>query len=154
MTRNVARKRAAGFTLVEMLASVALVGLLAMTGVGLVASLTRVADEDVRASAISERRITDIRRLRAEVSRSIKATMQDGHLQLWSNEPSVQVAGWAYLASEWCVRDGVLAKVAVGSTQPCDPAAIRVRMLSHANVVELNLADYGSVVMRFGGGEP
>lgn len=154
MRRRLAIKRAAGFSLLEMLASVALVGLLAMTGLGLVASLTRVAAEDGRATTISEQRLSAIRRLRADASRSIRATVQDGHLQLWSNEASSQGAEWVHEASQWCVRDGVLGRIPTGSTTPCDAAAIRVRMLADAGVVELNLADYGPVVVRLGGGEP
>lgn len=154
MRRSIASGQAAGFSLVEMLATVALVGLLAMTGVGLVASLTRVSDEDGRATAISEQRLNAIRRLRAEASRSRRATVQDGRLQLSSNEPSSQGGEWVYPVTEWCVRDGVLGKVPVGSTQPRDAGAIRVRILADAGLIELNLADYGAVVVRFGGGEP
>ena len=137
-------KRASdGFSLVEMLAAVALVGLLAMTGAGLVTSLAHVADKDRLSETAWDGHLMALRRLRADAARSDAAIVSGGRLLLPSGGTPA-----------WCVRNGSLFEVSEAGGETCDAKAIRVRRLDRASVIELDLVQYGRVIVLIGGGEP
>lgn len=137
------RRASDGFSFVETLAAVALVGLLAMTGVGLVTSLTQVAVKDSLSDTAWDGHLMALRHLRADAGRSDMAIVSGGRLL-------VRPGGTA----AWCVRNGSLFEVPDEGGETCDPSAIRVRRLGHASVIEMDLAQYGRVIVLVGGGEP
>lgn len=137
------RRASDGFSFVEMLAAVTLVGLLAMTGVGLVTSLAHVAVKDRSSDTASDGPLMALRHLRADAGRSDMAIVSGGRLLL---RPGGTPA--------WCVRNGSLFEVPEEGGETCDASAVRVRRLAHASVIELDLALYGRVIVLVGGGAP
>jgi prepilin-type N-terminal cleavage/methylation domain-containing protein len=131
---------ARGFSLVELLATLALIGLLAGTALGLTTILAHAVTEDeVRAEQLASS-VFNVRSFRADASRADQAFLHDNRVTL-VGEGTVQ----------WAVRGGKLRRVAPTDPRPGDRGSMRLDSSSNGTLVIVELSPYGRIVARVGG---
>jgi prepilin-type N-terminal cleavage/methylation domain-containing protein len=130
-----------GYSLIELLAAVMLLGLLAMTATGLTTILAHaVKDDELQADAL-EQRLHAVRRLRAEAAHAHDAHVFGGRLELMGPKSMVR----------WGVRQGALLRLAQSDLGPCDVEGIRIQPGTNGRLVVIDAVPWGRVVVRIGG---
>ena len=133
-----------GYSLVELLAAVMLLGLLALTATGLTTILAHAVKDDELQADFLERRLHAVRRLRAEAARADDAYVFGGRLELMGPESM----------GRWGVRQGTLMRLAPSDLGPCDVDGISLERAANGRLVVIDALPWGRVVVRVGGSNP
>ena len=103
-------RRTRGFSLVELLFATALIGLMTLAASRLVFDVQREARQAAADEDTFRHRETGLMRLRGAAAHATAARLQDATVVL-------RVGG---AESRWCVREGIVVRLADGDTRACD----------------------------------
>ena len=133
------RRSAAGFSLLELLAATALVGLMAVSLHAVVTQLWRETERAERETADFERSELAIARLRAELGRARKAAVSGRSLVVDGRR-------------RFCVQNGtVVVLPAEGGDQACDAGRLAIVRRTSGTLVHVTLAEDRRVSVLVGG---